>query len=46
VFTKEDHAEVIQVIIRENRGITMPEFVEVYPLIDEMAEKLYHFISR
>lgn len=24
----------------------MPEHVEIYPLIDEMAEKLYRFISR
>ena len=45
-YTKEEQTETFQQIIRENRRIETPEYQEVFLLIEEIAEKLYLFISR
>ena len=45
-FGDADLKKLVREILKQNKDVPKPEFPEVYHLLDEMADKLYLFISR
>ena len=45
-FDDQDLKNLIEEIQKENKGASKPEFPEIYPFLEEIADKLYLFISR